>query len=285
MPRGQAVARSAAVADRRARAACPHAAAASDPCRARRSNGTVQTDGVRQRAPAVRGRFAGGHGATDDRAWAGRLVLRARRGRRLRPGGHRGPGGDHGRAAGRPRRRDLHGNRRGRAPSTIDPGCRGTDGGGPNSAEGCLTTAPARGGQRRRPGGPGHRPPGPPARFPSFLLGELSPADVLAGLVDGPVMVDNDVNWAARAERDATNSQQLDNFAYLHLGEGLGCAVVNDGVVRRGHAGLVGEIAHVLAIGPDDRAVPLPTCSAHYTFDIPHRRDRRARTAGSGRTR
>jgi predicted NBD/HSP70 family sugar kinase len=80
---------------------------------------------------------------------------------------------------------------------------------------------------------------------------------VLAGLVDGPVMVDNDVNWAARAERDATDSQQLDDFAYLHLGEGLGCAVVNDGVVRRGHAGLVGEIAHVLTNGPDGRAVPL----------------------------
>lgn len=90
-----------------------------------------------------------------------------------------------------------------------------------------------------------------------FLLGELFPTDVLAGLVDGPVMVDNDVNWAARAERDATDSQQLDDFAYLHLGEGLGCAVVNDGVVRRGHAGLVGEIAHVLATGPDGHAVPL----------------------------
>jgi DNA-binding Lrp family transcriptional regulator len=36
-----------------------------------------------------------------------------------------------------------------------------------------------------------------------FLLGELSPQDVLAGLVDGPVLVDNDVNWAARAERAA----------------------------------------------------------------------------------
>jgi predicted NBD/HSP70 family sugar kinase len=90
-----------------------------------------------------------------------------------------------------------------------------------------------------------------------FPLGELSPADVLAGLVDGPVMVDNDVNWAARPERDATDRPQLDDFAYLHLGEGLGCAVVNDGVVRRGYAGLVGEIAHVLAIGPDGRAVPL----------------------------
>lgn len=88
-----------------------------------------------------------------------------------------------------------------------------------------------------------------------FLLGELAPADVLAGLVDGPVMVDNDVNWAARAERDAIDDRQFDDVVYVHLGEGLGCAVVNDGVVRRGHAGLVGEIAHVLTIGPDGRAV------------------------------
>jgi predicted NBD/HSP70 family sugar kinase len=87
-----------------------------------------------------------------------------------------------------------------------------------------------------------------------FLLGELSPPDVLAGAVDGPVTVDNDVNWAARAERAAAPG--LDDFVYLHLGEGLGCAVVNDGVVGRGHAGLVGEIAHVLTPGPDGAAVP-----------------------------
>ncbi len=31
-----------------------------------------------------------------------------------------------------------------------------------------------------------------------FLLGELNPAEVLAPQVGGPVMVDNDVNWAAR---------------------------------------------------------------------------------------
>jgi predicted NBD/HSP70 family sugar kinase len=87
-----------------------------------------------------------------------------------------------------------------------------------------------------------------------FLLGELSPVDALAGAVDGPVIVDNDVNWAARAERAA--APQLGDFVYLHLGEGLGCAVVNDGVVRRGHAGLVGEIAHVLTVGPDGATVP-----------------------------
>ncbi len=90
-----------------------------------------------------------------------------------------------------------------------------------------------------------------------FLLGELSPADVLAGLVDGPVVVDNDVNWAAQAERDAVDGRPLDDFAYVHLGEGLGCSIVNDGVVRRGHTGLVGEIAHVVVTDPGGRAVPL----------------------------
>jgi predicted NBD/HSP70 family sugar kinase len=87
-----------------------------------------------------------------------------------------------------------------------------------------------------------------------FLVGELSPVDVLVDQVEGPVLVDNDVNWAARAERSA--APELDDFVYLHLGEGLGCAVVTDGEVRRGHSGLVGEIAHVLTTGPDGTAMP-----------------------------
>jgi predicted NBD/HSP70 family sugar kinase len=88
-----------------------------------------------------------------------------------------------------------------------------------------------------------------------FLLGELAPVDVLADLVDGPVLVDNDVNWAARAERAAAAGPPIDDFVYLYLGEGVGCAVVTDGEVRRGHTGLVGEIAHVLTTGPDGAAV------------------------------
>jgi predicted NBD/HSP70 family sugar kinase len=89
-----------------------------------------------------------------------------------------------------------------------------------------------------------------------FLIGELDPADALSPLVDGPVLVDNDVNWAARAERAAAGVDDLDDFAYLHLGEGLGCAVVGDGEVQRGHRGLAGEIAHLVTTGPDGRAVP-----------------------------
>ncbi|WP_344649033.1 ROK family transcriptional regulator [Cryptosporangium japonicum] len=83
-----------------------------------------------------------------------------------------------------------------------------------------------------------------------FLLGELDPLHLLAPLVTGPIVVDNDVNWAARAERDGSA-----DFAYLFLGEGLGCAIVSDGEVRRGANGLAGEVAHLLTTGPDGRAV------------------------------
>ncbi|GIM94612.1 ROK family transcriptional regulator [Paractinoplanes toevensis] len=81
-----------------------------------------------------------------------------------------------------------------------------------------------------------------------FLVGELDPATILGG----PVLVDNDVNWAARAERVS----QGDDFAYLFLGAGLGCAIVGDGEIRRGRSGLAGEIAHLLTAGPDGRATP-----------------------------
>jgi predicted NBD/HSP70 family sugar kinase len=89
-----------------------------------------------------------------------------------------------------------------------------------------------------------------------FLLGELDPVEALAAHVDGPVTVDNDVNWAARAERDNAGSA-LDDFAYLFLGEGLGCAIISDGKVMGGHAGLAGEIAHLVTAGPRGKATPL----------------------------
>jgi predicted NBD/HSP70 family sugar kinase len=86
-----------------------------------------------------------------------------------------------------------------------------------------------------------------------FLVGALDPPAVLARLVDGPVVVDNDVNWAARAELDRDER----DFVYVYLGEGVGAAVVSDGEVRRGHAGLAGEIAHAPTVGPGGAAMRL----------------------------
>ncbi|MCN9242588.1 ROK family transcriptional regulator [Streptomyces sp. RY43-2] len=88
-----------------------------------------------------------------------------------------------------------------------------------------------------------------------FLVGELDPPAVLAPHVRGPVLVDNDVNWAAQAEHHQGCAVDVADFVYLHLGEGLGCAVVNDGKVRRGHHGLAGEIAHLWTVGPDGTAM------------------------------
>src|SRR3954447_986736 len=68
-----------------------------------------------------------------------------------------------------------------------------------------------------------------------FLVGELDPVDILRPHVTGTITIDNDVNWAARAERDRGGNSALNDFAYLYLGEGLGCAVVSDGKIRRGH--------------------------------------------------
>src|ERR1700722_7629631 len=90
-----------------------------------------------------------------------------------------------------------------------------------------------------------------------FLLGGLRPAEILAPQVGGPVVVDNDVNWAARAEREHGGAGSLDDFAYVFLGEGLGCAIVSDGEVSRGYAGLAGEIAHLVTTGPHGQATRL----------------------------
>ena len=102
-----------------------------------------------------------------------------------------------------------------------------------------------------------------------FLVGDLDPVDVLTPIVDGDVLVDNDVNWAARAERAAGAASGSENFFYLHLGEGLGCAVVSDGDVRRGHSGLAGEIAHLVTEGPHRRSMRLTEVFAELSLRQP----------------
>lgn len=87
-----------------------------------------------------------------------------------------------------------------------------------------------------------------------FLVGDLDPVAVLSPFVAGQVLVDNDVNWSARAELAAAPA--AGDVLLLHLGEGLGGAVVSDGEVRRGGHGLAGEVAHVVTVGPGGRAMP-----------------------------
>jgi predicted NBD/HSP70 family sugar kinase len=65
------------------------------------------------------------------------------------------------------------------------------------------------------------------------------------------------VNWAALAGRDNARTATLSDFAYVFLGEGLGSAIISDGKVIRGHAGLGGEVAHLITVGPQGQAMRL----------------------------
>jgi predicted NBD/HSP70 family sugar kinase len=47
----------------------------------------------------------------------------------------------------------------------------------------------------------------------------------------------------------------LSDFAYIFLGAGLGAAIISNGKIIRGHAGLAGEIAHVITVGPQGQAM------------------------------
>lgn len=103
-----------------------------------------------------------------------------------------------------------------------------------------------------------------------FLVGELDPRQVLGGVLANrgeaaavedtaaraarDIIVDNDVNWIARGLGEAESPRA---FSVIHLGTGLGAAVVEGGVVLRGSAGLAGEIAHIVVAGPGGEAMAL----------------------------
>ncbi|MEU6993492.1 ROK family transcriptional regulator [Streptomyces sp. NPDC046465] len=56
------------------------------------------------------------------------------------------------------------------------------------------------------------------------------------------VLVENETNLAAHAERRDGAAHDRDTFVLLWLGDGVGAAVVLDGVLRRGSSGGAGEI-------------------------------------------
>ncbi|GAA1431905.1 ROK family transcriptional regulator [Microlunatus lacustris] len=90
-----------------------------------------------------------------------------------------------------------------------------------------------------------------------FVLGELAPRELLAPLLEVVPQVDNDVNWAALAEHHEGAARDLEEFFFVYLGPGIGAASVSAGTVRHGDAGLAGELAHVLTVGPDGRCTRL----------------------------
>jgi predicted NBD/HSP70 family sugar kinase len=87
--------------------------------------------------------------------------------------------------------------------------------------------------------------------LPAWHEGAL---DALRDVWHKPVVIENDVNLAAMAERAAGAATGVDDFVLVWLGGGLGLATVLGGQVHRGTAGAAGEIGYLPVHG-----APLPT--------------------------
>ena len=82
--------------------------------------------------------------------------------------------------------------------------------------------------------------------------------EALREVLHTPVVIENDVNLAAMAERAGGAAPGLDDFAFVWLGTGLGLASVMGGQVRRGAGGAAGEIGWMPVHG-----APLPAGNEH----------------------
>src|SRR5229473_3165317 len=98
-----------------------------------------------------------------------------------------------------------------------------------------------------------------PRRDAIALIGSLSGWDgptVLAGLREAfgqDLVVENDVDAAALAEREQGHGREFPSFAFVSIGTGIGMGLVLNGQLHRGAHGVAGEIAF-LPIAEDHTA-------------------------------
>jgi predicted NBD/HSP70 family sugar kinase len=59
------------------------------------------------------------------------------------------------------------------------------------------------------------------------------------------LMIENDVDAAAMAEREYGHGREFESFAFVSVGTGIGMGLVLDGRLRRGSHGAAGEIAYL----------------------------------------
>ncbi|HEY3879222.1 MAG TPA: ROK family transcriptional regulator [Trebonia sp.] len=82
--------------------------------------------------------------------------------------------------------------------------------------------------------------------------------EALREVLHTAVVIENDVNLAAMAERAGGAAAGVDDYAFIWLGTGLGLASVSSGQVRRGVGGAAGEIGWMPVHG-----APLPAGNEH----------------------
>ena len=82
---------------------------------------------------------------------------------------------------------------------------------------------------------------------------------VFTGMLDKPVMIENDANVAALAESMAGVSAGSSSSVFITIGTGIGSGIIIDGRIWNGAHGIGGELGHVIL---DLNGVPC-TCGNH----------------------
>ncbi|GAA0574194.1 ROK family protein [Kribbella sandramycini] len=79
----------------------------------------------------------------------------------------------------------------------------------------------------------------------AWNLGQETPYDLysqLAAAIDGPVLLENNVNLAAIGEHRHGAGASLSTFAVIAIGAGVGAGIMHNGVLLRGAHGAAGEV-------------------------------------------
>ncbi|MEZ5376596.1 MAG: ROK family protein [Acidimicrobiales bacterium] len=101
-------------------------------------------------------------------------------------------------------------------------------------------------------------------RAPNLVDADEFPIrDLLEPRIGLPVFVDNDANCAARAELEVGVAVGVEHAVLVTLGTGIGGALIADGHVVRGAAGMAGEPGHMLV----DPNGPLCVCGLHGCWE------------------
>jgi predicted NBD/HSP70 family sugar kinase len=88
-----------------------------------------------------------------------------------------------------------------------------------------------------------------PSRMPGW--NGISVPDVLAGLIDVPVVVNNDANLMAVGEF-VSGDPRFVNQVFVKAGSGIGCGIIAGGTLYTGSHGAAGDISHVSVPGAPD---------------------------------
>lgn len=78
-----------------------------------------------------------------------------------------------------------------------------------------------------------------------FGIRDLPVADRLASRYGLPVVLENDMNAAALAEKLYGEARPYDNFIYMGITNGIGSGIITNGRLYQGTSGFVGEIGHM----------------------------------------